>query len=106
MKIRRALLKDVVTVRTMIGETSYSGPAHANAVQIRCLVDNRRRLIRSDGGDEVVAAARLVVHPDDEAVFTPESLVSVNGVDSQVVAVARHTAPRSARLHHLTVDLA
>lgn len=106
MRIRRSLLKDTVTVRTLTGETSYDGPAHADAVQVRCAIDNRRRLVRTEGGDEVVAAARLTVHPDDEALFTPESLVTVAGRDSQVVGVARFTAPRSARLHHLTVDLA
>lgn len=106
MKIRRALLKDVVTVRTLSGETSYAGPAHTDPIEVHCLVDNRRRLVRSEGGDEVVAAVQLVVHPDDATRFTPESLVTLDGRDSQVIGIARHTAPRSARLHHLTVDLA
>lgn len=106
MHIRRSLLKDVVTVRTLTGESSYAGPTHAAPVQVRCVVDSRRRLVRTDGGDEVVAAAQLLVHPDDEALFTPESLVTIAGRDSQVVGVNRFTAPRSARLHHVTVDLA
>lgn len=108
MRIRRSLLKTPVLVSTLTGETSYDGPAHIEPVEVKVLVDHRRRLIRTQGGDEVVSEVRLTVHPDDEARFTPESLVGVDGRDAQVIAIARHTVPRgrTARLHHLTVDLA
>lgn len=108
MKVRRALLKDTVSVRTLTGETSYDGPAHAAPVEVRVAVERRRRLVRSSTGDEVLSEAQLTVHPDDEATFTTESVVTVDGRDSQVIGVARHTLPRgrTAQLHHLTVDLA
>lgn len=108
MKIRRSLLKDTVLVSTLTGEQSYDGPAHSTPVPVRCNVEYARRLVRSQGGDEVVSEAQLTVHPDDEGRFTPESLVTFDGRDSQVVGIARHTLPRgrTARLHHLTVTLA
>lgn len=108
MRIRRSLLKDTVTVQTLTGETSYDGPAHADPVEVRCLVEHRRRLVRSATGDEVLSEVRLTVHPDNDALFTPESLVTVGDRDSQVIGIARFTLPRgrTARLHHLTVDLA
>jgi hypothetical protein len=106
VKIRRGLLKDTVTVSTLAGESAYAGPVHAAPVDVQVLVEHRRRLVRSATGDEVVSEAQLTVHPDDEAAFTPESLVTVNGRPSQVIGVARFTAPRRARLHHVTVDLA
>jgi hypothetical protein len=108
VKIRRSLLKDTVSVQTLTGESSYDGPTYAAAVEVGCSVEYRRRLVRTATGDEVVSEAQLTVHPDDEATFTPESLVTVDGRDSQVIGIARHTVPRgrTAGLHHLTVDLA
>lgn len=108
MRIRRSLLKDTVTVQTMTGEQSYDGPAHGDPVEVRCHIEYARRLVRAQGGDEVVSEAQLTVHPDDEDRFTPESLVSFDGRDSQVIGIARHTLPRgrTARLHHLTITLA
>jgi hypothetical protein len=75
MKIRRSLLKDLVSVQTYAGEGAY-GPAYAAAVTVACNVEAARRLVRNADGDEAVSESTIYVHPDDAAHFTPESLVT------------------------------
>lgn len=99
MKIRRSLLKDTVTVQTLSGESAYAGPTHADPVQVRVRVDAKRRLVRSTAGDETVSEATLYAHPDDAATFTPESLVTWQDHDSQVLDAKTHTDHRGRPTH-------
>lgn len=90
MKVRRSLLKDTVSVTTYAGDGAY-GPVYAAAVNVRCNVDATRRLVRNANGDEAVSEATLAVHPDDAAVFTPESAVTIDGRASRVLASSPQT---------------
>lgn len=89
--IRRALLKDPVRVRTFAGGEGHDGPVHNEPRTIKVNVDSKRRLVRSASGDETVSELTLQVHPQDEACFPPESLVTWRGRTSQVIDSKPHT---------------
>jgi hypothetical protein len=84
VKVRRSLLKDTVAVETWTGEGAY-GPVYAAAVNVQCSVDATRRLVRNADGAEVVSEATLQVHPDDAALFVPESALTIEGRASKVI---------------------
>lgn len=100
MRVRRALLKDQVTVSTYSGEGAY-GPVVAAAVTVWCNVDETRRLVRDANGDETVSEAVLTLHPrtrtttqtivDPATVFTPESPVTIRGRATRVISTKVHT---------------
>jgi hypothetical protein len=90
MKIRRSLLKDTVSVQTYTGESAY-GPVYAAATSARVNVDATRRLVRNAAGEEVVSEATLYVHPNDAALFVPESRVSIGDRLSTVLGVSVQT---------------
>ena len=90
MRIRRSLLKDLVGVETYSGDSAY-GPIYSASVNVDCNIDTTRRLVRTASGDEVVSEATLHVHPDDEALFTPESRILLATRTTTVLAVSRKT---------------
>ena len=101
MKIRRSLLKDLVTVETYSGEGAY-GPNFAASVTVKVNVDQTRRLVRNPAGDEVVSEATFAVHPqprnetsgatlDAVALFAPESAVTIAGRSAKVIGVKPNT---------------
>jgi hypothetical protein len=101
MKIRRSLLKDLVSVETYSGEGAY-GPIFAASVTVKVNVDQTRRLVRNPAGDEVVSEATFAVHPQprDEAtgelldvatLFAPESAVTIAGRLAKVIGVKPNT---------------
>lgn len=90
MKLRRSLLKDTVTVTTLAGSGAY-GPSFSDPLVIACDIDETRRLVRDSGGAEVVSDARLHIHPDDAAAFTPDSGVQIRGRAAIVLTVKPHT---------------
>lgn len=101
MKIRRSLLKDLVTVETYTGDGAY-GPIFAAPVTVKVNVDQTRKLVRNPAGVEVVSEATLMVHPHpiDEAtgllleaaaLFAPESRVTIAGRISTVLIMKPNT---------------
>lgn len=101
MKVRRSMLRDLVTVQTVAGAGAYGG-TYAGARTVRCNVDERRRLVRSDSGEETVSETTLQLHPqprdeatgellDAAAVFVAGSLVDVRGRTAQVITCAQLT---------------
>ena len=101
MKIRRAFLKDTVTVETYVGQTAY-GPKYAAALTVPCHIDVKRRLVRNANGVETVSSATLLVHPDDVAAFAAESRLTLSGAQSTVIL----THPQTVRgqMSHAEVD--
>ena len=101
MKVRRSLLKDLVTVETYSGEGAY-GPNFDAPVTVKVNVDQTRRLVRNTAGDEVVSEATLAVHPqprdettrallDATTLFTPETRVTISGRAAKVIGVKPNT---------------
>ncbi len=113
MKLRRALLQDLVQVQAYLGETAY-GPAWGDPVTVRCLADRTARLTRDAAGEEVVSSTQLRVHPGTtgpdtdtptgvEELFVPLSLVTDG--DRQATVIAVHRITDRGRLVFLLVDL-
>ena len=101
MKIRRSLLKDLVAVETYSGDGAY-GPNFDAPVTVKVNVDQTRRLVRNTAGDEVVSEATLAAHPaprdeatglllDAQALFVPESRVTISGRAAKVIGVKANT---------------
>lgn len=97
MKIRRSLLKELVTVETFAGAGGY-GDTFAAPVTVKAAVENSQKVLRNPAGEEIVSEARLHVHPhprneasgallDAATLFTPESLVTLSGRKATVISV-------------------
>lgn len=101
-------LTEPVTVQSYGGEGAY-GPSYAAPASTLCQLDATRRLVRSSSGDEVVSETTLRLSPDLnglldlEALFAPESLVTVRGRESRVVTAKPHID--RGRLIYLEVSL-
>ncbi|MDV5145933.1 hypothetical protein R1T08_17375 [Streptomyces sp. SBC-4] len=62
MTIPAAFLIHQITVEPYLG-VSPSGPAFGPAVEVRCLKEDKVRLVRSPTGDEVVSSATFYAMP-------------------------------------------
>jgi len=111
VKIRRSLLKDLVTVESYTGDGAY-GPNFDAPVTVKVNVDQTRRLVRNTAGDEVVSEATLAVHPqprdetsgellDATTLFTPETRVTIAGRAAKVISVK----PNTVRGHNVYVSV-
>lgn len=107
MSLQRLLSGDTVTVTPYSGEGAY-GPIYGAAVDVDCRVQADRKLVRSSGGDEVVAETTIYVLPVLPSgaravdVFAPESLVTHDGRDAQVISAASHRGRDLAVLVEVT----
>lgn len=95
MALDRLLTGDLVTVAPYKGEGAY-GPSYGEEVEVDCRAVTDRKLVRNGAGDEVVSESTLYVRPvlpngiPTVDVFPPESLVTVNGRQAQVISAAPH----------------
>lgn len=103
MKIRRAYLKETVSVESYAGQGAY-GPAYGSAVTVRAHIDATRRLVRDAEGREVVSELTLYVHPDDASAFPPESRVTVAGAHVSTVITSKPQTFRG-RVSHCEVSV-
>jgi len=99
--VSRRLLRESVSVQTQSGEGAY-GPVLEDAVTVACKASWIRQLVRDAHGQEVVSELTLHVHPDDEAAFTPGSLVDYTGYSSTVLSVAPQRRPGETILVRVT----
>ena len=88
----RRMFLDAVTVETYAGDSAY-GALYAVAVAVACKVSSVQSLVRNAEGVEVVSSLTLYVAPEDAALFTPESIVTVAGNTSVVLTVAPQSRP-------------
>lgn len=114
MKIRRSLLKDLVTIETYTGDGAY-GPVWAAAVTVKVNVDQTRRLVRNAAGIETISEATIGSHPhprdeatglllDATALFVPESRITIAGRVSTVLGVKMNTVQGRAVYLSATVS--
>ena len=75
---------DTVAVETYGGESAY-GPLYAASVNVLCNVQRTRQLVRDGNGEEVLSELTLQVASEDEAKFTIESRVTIDGRASTVL---------------------
>jgi hypothetical protein len=85
MKVRKSILQDQVTVETYAGQSSV-GPAYSAATLVASHADATRRLVVAADGKEAVSELTLTVHPEDAALFTPQSRVTYATRKSLVIS--------------------
>lgn len=102
-------ITEPVMVSTYLGAGSF-GDQWANPVTTVCDLQAKRELVRSAAGEEVVSETSIRMSPvtnpalDLEALFVPESKVTVRDRDSVIIA-ARPILHRG-RLVYLEASLA
>jgi hypothetical protein len=98
-----------VTVEPYEGGGAH-GPIFGAAVEIRCRVEGRVQLVRSNTGEETVAGSSAVssttVFCDPDVVIPAGSRVTVNGRVATVLAVSDPSTAGRSPLDHLEVFLA
>ncbi|MCO1575028.1 hypothetical protein M8C13_04545 [Crossiella sp. SN42] len=77
------LLRHTATIEPYLGTTG-TGPRFGPPEQVRCFADDKRRLVRSATGTEVVSETTLYCPPGTTA--PPESRVTVQGRATTVIA--------------------
>lgn len=103
MKIPRALLRHTATVEAYEGETAV-GPSYATATTVRCFIDDKRRMVRSPGGVEVLSTTTIYCLPG--TTIPPESRVTVNGRTTTVIDTHDHDSNGLPTPDHVEVNLA
>lgn len=98
------LFTQTATVQTYTG-TGTTGPKYAAEVTVPCFVNDRRQLVRSGSGDEVVSETTLYAPLASLPTFTPQSKVTVNGRIAQVISAYRRDSAGPVNVHHTQVVL-
>lgn len=84
-----AMYPHTACVEAYTGEAGL-GPTYAAKVTIKCLVEDKRRLVRNALGGQVMSTTTLYCLPG--AVCPPESRVTVNGLVLTAVEVTKFDA--------------
>lgn len=100
MRIPRGLLNQVAYVEAFTG-TGALGPVYAAQVAVRCRIENKRRMVRSPEGTEVVSSTTLFCEPEET--IPAQSKVTVDGRTTTVISSAAHHG--LAEASHLEVSL-
>jgi len=86
VKVRRSLLKSTVSVETYTGDGAYGPIYDPVPVIVRWNYDAKRRRVINANGDEAISEGSGTIHPDDAALFVPESRLTFDGRTSTVMA--------------------
>ncbi|MET9510759.1 hypothetical protein ABZX62_20255 [Streptomyces flavidovirens] len=98
------LLRHEVTVEEYLGSSAY-GPRYATPVTVRCLLEQKTRTVRDQGGEEVTSTSTFRA-PLDTASVAPESRVTLpDGDTTTVIAALRHDGGGLPVPDHLEVQL-
>ena len=97
----RRLLRDSISVQTYTGQSAY-GPVYSTAATKLVKVSMIRQLVRDSDGAEVVSEMTIEAHPDDEAAFVPQSLVTYATRTATVLSAAPQARPGQTVLIRVT----
>lgn len=96
------LLRHEVAVEPFEGEGPF-GKEYGPETLVRCFVDDKRRLVRSSTGEEVVSESTFYAPLD--TVCPEGSRVTVNGRETTVLAASRRDGGGLPTPDHLEVAL-
>lgn len=97
-----AFLVHKVDVSTYSG-TGALGDTFAAPVEIPCLIEQTRRLVRSLDGEEVVSEASIVMRREWIPTCTPRSKISFNGRDTEIIAASDRSDGGLGAWQHLSI---
>jgi uncharacterized OB-fold protein len=98
-----ALQPHTVSVRTKTGSTG-TGTKYAAATTVTCRADDQIRLVRNSDGQQVVSSTTIYTS-DSRNLWTPGSLVTVNGHETTAISVARHDDADAGAWQHTEIAL-
>lgn len=81
----RYLETHTVSVRPYLGETS-TGPKYGDPVDLPCMAQGKRRLVRNSDGDQVLSTLTLFTTPERADVAPAGSEVTWRGDTTTVIA--------------------
>lgn len=97
------LLRHTVTVEPYTGDGAY-GPVYGAAVEVRGMVDEQTRMVRSPGGEQVVSSSTVYVRLDTTA--PPGSRVTLpSGRRTTVINALRRDGSGLPTPDHLELQL-
>lgn len=100
-----------VTVETFQGTSGYGVDMFAAPVTLSpatgtgVLVEQKRRLVRDKDGAEVISETTVYARTTAAALFTPDSRVTIGGVQSRVITVAVNELDALDLPSHIAVAL-
>lgn len=94
-----------VTVETKSGEDSWGNVNTTTSDPILGFFDEKRQLVRSASGDQVVSESTFYTGKEHEAVFAPESLVHYRDRTSTVIGCALADSGTLDLPDHIAVTL-
>lgn len=89
MRIPRRFLVHTVTVRPYAGRSS-TGPLYAPELQLQCMAQGKRRLVRDANGSERLSSLTLFASPGQADLVPPGSEVDWQGDTTTVLAATNH----------------
>lgn len=101
----RSWFTTAVAVTPYEGESS-TGPTFGAEQTVLVRVNEGRKLVRDRNGDEVVSETTIYGPLAAADAFPPESLVTVNGRPTRVIAASPRQGLRGRGLDHVEVALA
>lgn len=94
-----------VLVETYQGTNGYGEDKFASSVAVAGFLDDSRKLIRSLTGEQVISESQFYTHPENGALFTADSRVTVDGVVSRVIRTNVNTSGDLDLPDHAVVSL-
>lgn len=94
-----------VTVETYQGTNGYGEDVFAAPVTVAGFLDDTRHLVRSQTAEQVVSEAQFYTHPENGALFTADSRVTVDGVTSRVIRTNVNTSGSLELPDHAVISL-
>lgn len=91
-----------MVVEPYLGQ-SATGPRYGLPITLRCFVDDARRKVRTDTGDEVISESTVICPLDTTA--PPKSRVTVNGRTAFVITSKRRDGGGLPTPDHLELNL-
>lgn len=79
--------QQTVSVETY-ASTGAFGPNYATAVPVLCLVVDSYKSVRGANGEEVNSSAVLTTRPENAALFTPNSRVTIDARTAFVISTS------------------
>lgn len=102
MKIPGWMRRHTVTIESYLGH-SATGPRYGPGVTVRCFVDDSRRLVRNDAGEQVVSESTVYCRLGITA--PPKSRVNVRGREAFVITAKRRDGGGLPTPDHLELTL-
>ena len=94
-----------VTVETYQGTNGYGEDVFTAPATVVGFLDDSRRLVRTQVSEQVISEAQFYTRPENGALFTPDSRVTVDGVASRVIRTNVNTSGNLDLPDHAVISL-